>query len=119
MVDGPYAHNVKVVNGHREKGVCQDWADAMERALHAQGFRTLQLHRAIGNARKITLEHATVIVTAKGQPMEQGVILDPWRIGQGRLWFGHLADDKKYDWESVASVRAWRQEMRARAKAGL
>jgi hypothetical protein len=115
VVDPPLAHNVKVVHGIREKGVCQDWADAMEIALTAERFRTLQLHRAIANARNILLEHATVIVTARGQPMEQGIILDPWRIGQGRLYFGPVLQDDRYVWESREAVRAWKRDWHAEA----
>lgn len=117
VVDPPLVHNFKVVNGFRDKGVCQDWANAMQAALQAEGLRSLQIHRAMANARNVRLEHATVIVTARGQPMEQGLILDPWRIGQGQLWFGTLAQDDRYEWESLASVRAWNAQWRARAAA--
>ncbi|MAB06671.1 MAG: hypothetical protein CML50_11770 [Rhodobacteraceae bacterium] len=119
VVDPPLVHNFKVVHGLREKGVCQDWADALEIALHAEGFRTLELHRALANARNMKLEHATVIITARGQPMQQGLILDPWRIGQGRLFFSRVADDPRYDWESREAVRAWNREWKARALAQL
>jgi len=117
VVDAPLVHNVKVVNGFREKGVCQDWADAMEIALHAEGFRTLDIHRAIANARNIKLEHATVIVTADGQPWDSGLILDPWRIGQGRLYTARVGEDDRYSWESREAVRAWTREWKARALA--
>ncbi|EPX76049.1 hypothetical protein [Salipiger mucosus] len=115
VVDPPFLHNVKVVHGLREKGVCQDFADALEIALHAEGFGTLELHRAIANARNPKLEHATVIVTAPGQAMQEGLILDPWRIGQGRLWVGRVTEDPRYSWESRASVRAWHKAWKARA----
>lgn len=108
VTDPPLIHNFKVVNGYRDKGVCQDWADSLEIALHAERFRTLDLHRAIANGRNLLLEHATVIVTAKGQDWSQGLILDPWRLGQGRLWWGRVDDDPRYDWESRESFRAWR-----------
>ncbi|MDO6584631.1 hypothetical protein Q4543_03790 [Salipiger sp. 1_MG-2023] len=115
--DSPLVHNFKVVNGFRDKGVCQDWADALEIALTAARLRTLDLHRAIGNGRGITLEHATVVITAKDQPWEQGLILDPWRIGQGRLWWAQVADDPSYKWESRESWRAWRKTWQSRSTA--
>ncbi|WP_258094666.1 hypothetical protein [Salipiger pentaromativorans] len=118
VVDAPLVHNFKVVNGFRDKGVCQDWADAMEIALHAEAFRTLELHRAIANARNLSLEHATVIVTARGRPMETGVILDPWRLGQGRLWFGQVTEDPRYTWETREAVRAWHRAWKEKALAG-
>ena len=108
VVDPPLIHNFKVVNGLREKGVCQDFADAMHMALRAEGLQTLQIHRAIANVRNLRLEHATVILTARGQPMEQGVVLDPWRLGQGQLWFGRVAEDDRFQWETPESARAFR-----------
>ncbi|MGR3378764.1 hypothetical protein [Salipiger abyssi] len=117
VVDPPLVHNFKVVNGFRDKGVCQDWADALEIALHAEGFRTLELHRAIANARNLSLEHATVVVTARGQSWEQGLILDPWRLGQGRLWSARVQEDPRYTWESREAVRAWHRDWKARTPA--
>ncbi|MCL3883660.1 hypothetical protein [Marivita sp. GX14005] len=112
MTDPPLMHNFKVVHGLREKGVCQDFADAMHVALRDEGFRTLEIHRALGNIRTLGLEHATVILSARGQPMEQGIVLDPWRLGQGRLWFGRTTEDPRYEWETPESARAWRLQRR-------
>lgn len=118
VVDPPLVHNFKVVNGFRDKGVCQDWADALEIALHAERFRTLELHRAIANARNLSLEHATVVVSARGQGWEEGLILDPWRLGRGRLWSGRVREDPRYTWESREAVRAWHRDWKARTPAG-
>ena len=112
VVDPPLVHNFKVVNGLRDKGVCQDFADAMHAAMRAEGFKTLQIHRALGNVRNLLLEHATVILSARGQSLEQGVILDPWRNGQGKLWFARVTEDARYDWETVETARAWRLQER-------
>lgn len=113
VVDPPLLHNMKVEQGFREKGVCQDFANAMNAALHAERFRTLQIHLALANSRGILLEHATVILTARDQPMQEGVILDPWRLGQGKLWFARVADDDRYKWESYSAVQARREQFRA------
>lgn len=118
MTDPPLIHNFKVVHGLREKGVCQDFADAMHRALQAEGFRSLQIHRALANARNLRLEHTTVVLTARGQPMEQGVILDPWRLGQGRLWFGRVSADDRFAWETPEAARAWRMQRDDEAPGG-
>lgn len=119
VVDPPLVHNLKVVHGLREKGVCRDWATALYAALRAERFRTLRLHIGIANARNVSLEHVSVIATAVDQPMREGLLLDPWRIGQGRLWFGRVAEDPRYStWESAQAVQAWTAEWRARARAG-
>ncbi|MBR9892893.1 hypothetical protein GYB14_14435, partial [bacterium] len=88
VTDPPLVHNFKVVNGLRDKGVCQDFADALEIALAGERFRTLELHRAIAIARNLKLERANVIVTASGPPMETELGMGPWGTGQGRLWVG-------------------------------
>ncbi|GGG76831.1 hypothetical protein GCM10011415_27030 [Salipiger pallidus] len=115
VTDSPLVHNFKVVNGLRDKGVCQDWADALEIALHAERFRTLDLHRGIANARNLSLEHASLIITAKGQPWDDGLLLDPWRIGQGRLFVAQVREDPRYTWESREAVRAWHADWKRRA----
>lgn len=113
MTDPPLIHNFKVVHGLREKGVCQDFADAMHRALQAEGLRSLQIHRALANVDNLRLEHTTVVLTARGQPMEQGVVLDPWRSGQGRLWHGLVAEDERYEWKTPEAALADRNRRSA------
>lgn len=117
--DPPLTHNFKVIHGMREKGVCRDWATRLHDALRREGLRTLDLHIGMANARNAALEHVSVIVTARGQPMQSGVVLDPWRLGQGRLWYGRALDDPRYRWETLEAVRAWRAENKARALQGL
>ena len=119
VVDPPLAHNFKVVHGIREKGVCRDWATALHEAMRVEGFRTLDLHIGMANARNVSLEHVSLIMTARGQPMQSGVLLDPWRIGQGRLWYARVVDDPRYRWETLEAVRAWQAENKARALNGL
>lgn len=116
VVDPPLRHNFKVIHGQREKGVCRDWANALHAALRQGNFRTLQLHVGMANARNIKLEHVSVIVSARGQPMDSGMVLDPWRIGQGRLWYGKASEDPRYRWETLESVRAWQRRNKARLK---
>ncbi|WP_417526098.1 hypothetical protein [Marinovum sp.] len=113
VIDTPLQHNIKVVHGVREKGVCRDFTNALHAALRAERLRSLELHVGMSNARNVKLEHVSVIVSARGRPMEEGLILDPWRIGQGRLWFARVPDDPRYKWETLESVRAWQAEVAA------
>jgi hypothetical protein len=46
------------------------------------------------------LEHNGIVVTAKGQRFEDGIVLDPWRKG-GRLWWGTLQQDKRHPWKPL------------------
>lgn len=114
VVDPPLRHNFKVIHGMRDKGVCRDWTNALHAALRQAGLRTLKLHVGVANARNVALEHVSVIVSARGAPMQSGVVLDPWRIGQGRLWYGKVSEDPRYRWETLEAVRAWQAEMKAR-----
>lgn len=116
VVDPPLAHNIKVVHGLREKGVCRDWTNALHAALRAEGLHTIDLHVGYANARNVKLEHVSVVVSAAGRPMDAGLLLDPWRVGQGRLWFAKVAEDPRYTWETLQAVRAWQAEQAARPK---
>jgi len=91
--------------GVKPRGLCWHWAMDMEARLKRERFETLQMHRAVANANNIRLEHSTAIISAKGDPMDEGIILDPWRKG-GRLFWSHLRDDTRYRWVPRAQVLA-------------
>jgi len=114
-VDSPTVHNMKVNTGVKPRGLCKDWADDLQVALQREKLRTLQLHRAIANFNTIWIEHSTVIISAPGDPMEEGIVLDPWRKGQGRLWFGTVKQDlEEYEWVPRAEVFAMKDARRQR-----
>lgn len=113
ITDAPLIHNVKVNRGKRPRGLCWHWAQDMEIRLAAEQFQTLDLHRAIGNSEvALRIDHSTVIVSAKGNDMNDGLVIDPWRYG-GRLFWGEPLEDTKYEWISRAEVFALKT---ARAK---
>ena len=97
VTDSALVHNSKVNMGLRPRGLCYHWADDLEARLKQENFQTLQLHRAIANSTNIRIEHSTAIVSRRGDTMQQGIILDPWRFG-GRLFWSEVPDDKKYIW---------------------
>ncbi|MGP6085628.1 hypothetical protein [Antarctobacter jejuensis] len=113
-VDPPLIHNIMVNTGRKPRGLCKDWADDLEARLRQEGLVSLDLHRAIANADNLRIEHSTVIVSPKGGSMQEGLVLDPWRLGQGRLWFGRVTQDPKYHWVERAEVFAMKRERRAR-----
>lgn len=117
VVDPPLIHNAKVNHGLRERGLCKDWADDLQREMRAERFETIDLHRAIANARNVRLEHSVLILSAKGDPMERGIVLDPWRQGQGRLYYVGVLDDPRYDWERREEVFAWKRQWQKEARA--
>lgn len=98
ITDPPLIHNAKVNAGTKPRGLCYHWAEDMERRLNTEGFTTLDMTRAIANSEtRFLIEHSTAVITAKGTPMEAGIVLDPWRDG-GRLFWAPVATDTRYDW---------------------
>jgi hypothetical protein len=113
VTDGPLVHNIKVNNGTRPRGLCHDWADDLQARMQAEQFQTLDWHRAIANHDNLLIEHSTLIVSAPGRGMRDGIVLDPWRRGYGRLYFGLVAQDTRYDWVARQEVFAWKRARRA------
>lgn len=96
----PWMNNMLVNMGLRKRGLCYQWRDDLFPHLFRLHLRTMELH--LTSAKRATRrEHNGIIVTAKGQPFEEGIVLDPWRHG-GRLWWGWLAQDqKRYPWKPL------------------
>ena len=105
ITDPPLVHNAKVNMGLRPRGLCWQWADDLESALRAAKFRSFALHRAIANATTIRIDHSTVIISARGQGMFDGIVLDPWRKG-GMLTWVATTQDPEYKWVPRAKVFA-------------
>lgn len=106
VTDPPLIHNSKVNMGLRPRGLCHHWAEDMETRMRQENFRTLALHRAIANSENpLRIDHSTLIVSRRGDAMEQGVVLDPWRSG-GDLFFARVAEDTDYRWQPRAQVFA-------------
>lgn len=108
-VDPPLVHNMKVNMGYKPRGLCKDWADDLEARLREENLATLSLHRAIANHDNIRIEHSTVIVSALGDEMEEGIVLDPWREGQGVLYWAKVVEDDHYDWWPRQEVFDWKR----------
>jgi len=114
VTDSPIIHNIKVNAGQRPRGLCWHWADDLQARLAQEGFQTLELHRAIANGRtRLRLDHSTVILSAKGAPMETGLVLDPWRFG-GALFWAPVVEDQKYAWEPRQELFAWKAARHAK-----
>ena len=115
VTDPPIIHNAKVNNGLRERGICVHWAEDIEARLNAEGFETLQMHRAIADGKQIRIDHSTAVISAKGDTFQDGVVLDPWRYG-GRLYWSPTLEDSKYFWEPQMEVLARKYREREGAR---
>lgn len=109
ITDSAIVHNIKVNRGTRPRGLCWHWAEDMETRLAAEGFQSLQLHRAIANYDNWRLEHSTVIISAAGASMYDGIVIDPWRKG-GELTWMPVRDDRRYNWTPRDAVFDWKRE---------
>lgn len=110
ITDPPMVHNAKVNMGLKPRGLCWQWADDMESRMAAEGFETLELHRAIANWQNpILIDHSTLIVSARGDSLFDGIVLDPWRKG-GRLTHVPTDADPDYTWHPRALVFAARAD---------
>jgi hypothetical protein len=83
--------------GARKAGHCFQYANELLLRLDALKLRTLELHWAECNPRAFD-EHNVIAVTARGQPFDQGILLDNWRHS-GRLVWGPVKDDPPFRWE--------------------
>jgi hypothetical protein len=104
ITDHPLIHNSKVNAGTKPRGLCYHWAEDMQARLLAEGFRTLDVTRAIANSDSLLLiDHSTAVLIPKGAAMKNGVVIDPWR-GGGKLFWAPVAQDTRYDWLPRAQV---------------
>ncbi|WP_276150274.1 MULTISPECIES: hypothetical protein [unclassified Sulfitobacter] len=104
ITDHPLIHNSKVNAGTKPRGLCYHWAEDMQARLLREGFKTLDVTRAIANAHsRILIDHSTAVLIPKGAAMTDGVVIDPWR-GGGRLFWAPVKDDQRYDWLPRAQV---------------
>lgn len=111
--DPPLVHNTKVNMGVKPRGLCWHWAHDIDKRLQMERFKTLQIHRAIANYNNIRLEHSTTILGRRGDPMEKGIVLDPWREG-GKLFWEIVEKDTRYNWTPRDEVFAYKRALKAR-----
>jgi hypothetical protein len=83
MFGTPIFNNFLVYHGWRKRGYCYQWTEDLLLALDTLKLETLKLHWA-DTYRDTWRENNCLVVTAKRQPFERGMILECWRH------FGHL-----------------------------
>src|SRR5437667_12705237 len=79
----PIFNNFLVYHGWKKRGYCYQWTEDLLLALDTLKLKTLELHWGESYA-GTWRENNCVVVTAKGQAFDHGMILDSWRH------FGHL-----------------------------
>ena len=108
----PVMHNLLVNLGLKPRGLCVDWTSDLMARLKQERFRSLDLHWGIANYETaFRLEHSTVIVSARGASLYQGLVLDPWRHS-GQLFWTATLEDPGYSWHPQAEIHALKRERR-------
>jgi hypothetical protein len=106
MFPSPTIHSFLINMGLKKAGFCYQYATELALRLDAENLRTLEQHWAESDPGTDT-EHNVIAITAKGQPFEQGIMLDNWREA-GRLLWGPLTGDPSHTWQENKSALAKR-----------
>ena len=88
-------HNCLVNSGLKKRGLCYHWAEDLLAQLEAFRLSTLEVRWGIARAGTVR-EHNALVVTARGQPFEDGIVLDGWRRSGRLIWLPVKADH--YPW---------------------
>ena len=99
--------------GKRKRGWCGHWAQDIGAELKELKLKTLVLHW--GEAYPgTTSENNALVVTARNQPFDQGIILDGWRRA-GRLFWCPVKKDDEYEVEQHfghSGITVWKENMK-------
>jgi hypothetical protein len=110
ITSSPIMHNFLVNIGAKPRGLCVDWTSDLLVRLQQERFYSLKLHWGIANYETaFRLEHSTVIVSARGGSLNQGLILDPWRYS-GHLFWSPTLEDPAYNWYPQAEIHALKRQ---------
>jgi hypothetical protein len=111
MFGTPIFNNFLIYHGLRKRGYCYQWSEDLLIALDALRLKSVELHwgeHDPGTWR----ENNCIVVTAKGQPFNRGIMLECWRH-LGHLYFGLVASD----WETYVENRAYARSVLDRSAA--
>jgi hypothetical protein len=110
ITDSPLMHNFLVNIGVKERGLCVDWTSDLLVRLQQERFYSLKLHWGIANYETaFRIEHSTVIISARGNSLDQGLVLDPWRYS-GYLFWAPTLHDPTYSWHAQAEIHALKRQ---------
>jgi len=91
----PAFQNLLINTGRRQRGYCGHYARDIGERLKGLHLKTLVLHWGAAYAGTMD-ENNGLVVTARNQHFQDGIVLDGWRNG-GRLFWCALKNDSAYD----------------------
>ena len=92
-------HNVLIRVGLKDRGLCYHWTEDLLKQLQSLDLRTYQFHWGVAHRGSELREHNSVVITARGQAFEKGMVLDPWR-NSGDLYWALIKSDR-YPWKKL------------------
>ena len=116
MFGTPIFNNFLVYHGWRKRGYCFQWTEDLLLALDKLKLKTLELHWG-DTYRDTWQENNCLVVTAKGQPFDRGMILECWRHFGHLRWNLVLSDEDKY-YENTKYAQMVRTRAAAKAAHG-
>jgi len=97
MVRPAALHNVLVRIGLKDRGLCYHWTTDLMKQLELLELKSYQLYWGVAHRGSELREHNSVVVAARGQRFEEGIVLDPWR-NSGELYWTLVKNDH-YPWQ--------------------
>jgi hypothetical protein len=98
--------------GARKRGWCGHWAADIGARLKELKPKTLVLHWGVAYDHTSS-ENNCLVITARNQPFQDGIILDGWRRA-GRLFWCPVIKDDEYEVEQHyghSGITAWKENM--------
>jgi hypothetical protein len=114
LVWSPTFQNFLIQIGKRQRGWCGHYTRDIGERLKELRLKTLVLHWGAAFAGTYD-ESNCLVVTARNQPFEDGIVLDGWRKG-GRLFWSAVKKDSEYDLGQDAGLRRTRSSELFRAQ---
>ena len=111
MFGTPIFNNFLIYHGLRKRGYCYQWSEDLLIAIDALRLKSLELHWGEYDP-NTWRENNCIVVTAKGQPFNRGIMLECWRH-LGHLYFGPVASD----WETYVENSSYAHRVLAKSAA--
>src|SRR6266568_1940568 len=102
--------------GMRKRGWCGHWAQDIGARLKELKLKTLVLHWGAAYDHTSS-ENNCLVVTARNQPFQDGIIIDGWRRA-GRLFWCTVKKDYEYELEQHyghSGITAWKEDVQETA----
>ena len=112
IVLNPEFQNFLINIGLRQRGYCAHFARDIGTRLKTLKLKTLVLHWGAAFA-GTSGEDNCLVVTARNQPFQDGILLDGWRRA-GRLFWSAVKKDYEYEVEQHyghSGITAWKEDL--------